>query len=455
MNDLDFKECINTQTILVPAIKEFSVSEVSGAIKNLVESNFDYILIRGEISGLKIATSGHGYFNLKDENSLLACTCWKNALSKVSFELKDGIEVKAYGRLTTYPGMSRYQLTVEKIEPSGIGALMQILEERKKKLAAEGLFDAARKKKIPFLPRIIGVITSPTGAVIRDIIHRVSDRCPVRIIIYPVSVQGENSANEVTAAIHGFNTIADTMKPDVIIVARGGGSIEDLWSFNDESVVRAVAQSDIPIVSAIGHETDVTLIDFAADLRAPTPTAAAEMVVPVLSELKLKVKNSTLSLENLLQNYIKTKELQISLTNILFDNSVKIFAMKEQKFDDLTIRLSNTLSVHFSIKSQKLQSIKLPKHSLYRTLQSNTEHIRNRWQLLSMFVQKIFDTHAKIIEMHSQLLDNLDYKQVQKRGFAIIRSDNGHILSSSLDIGYEPFSLELYDGIITAKQVKI
>src|SRR6478672_10772394 len=274
-------------------IPEWTVSELSAALKNTVEDAYGFVRVRGEITGYRGPhSSGHSYFALKDEGAKIDAVIWRTAFGRIRFKPQEGLEVIATGRLTTYPGRSSYQIVIENLEPAGVGALMALLEERKKKLAAEGLFDEARKQLIPFLPSVIGVITSPTGAVIRDILHRLSDRFPRRVLVWPVRVQGDGSAEEVANAIHGFNALPEAgriPRPDVLIVARGGGSLEDLWSFNEEIVVRAAADSMIPLISAVGHETDITLIDFVADKRAPTPTAAAEMAVPVRSELFVEV----------------------------------------------------------------------------------------------------------------------------------------------------------------------
>lgn len=260
-----------------------SVSELSGALKRTIESAFGLVRVRGEISGWKRHASGHCYFTLKDEGACIDAVIWKGQAAGLAFRPEDGAEVIATGKLTTYAGRSKYQIVVSRMELAGEGALMALLDKRRRTLAAEGLFDEAKKRKLPYLPRVIGVVTSPTGAVIRDILHRLEDRCPTHVIVWPVPVQGEGAAEKVAQAIRGLASI--TPRPDLLIVARGGGSIEDLWAFNEEEVVRAAAASPIPLISAVGHETDTTLIDFAADRRAPTPTAAAEMAVPVRAEL--------------------------------------------------------------------------------------------------------------------------------------------------------------------------
>jgi exodeoxyribonuclease VII large subunit len=274
---------------------EFTVSELSSALKRTVEDAYGHVRVRGEISGFRGPhSSGHCYFTLKDESARIEAVIWRTTHARMRFKPQEGLEVIATGKLTTYPGSSKYQIVIEALEPAGIGALMALMEERKKKLAAEGLFDEARKQLLPWLPEVIGVVTSPTGAVIRDILHRLADRFPRRVLVWPVKVQGDGSAAQIAAAIRGFNALprgGRIPRPDLLIVARGGGSLEDLWSFNEEMVVRAAAESMIPLISAVGHETDITLIDFAADKRAPTPTAAAEMAVPVRAELFMEVSS--------------------------------------------------------------------------------------------------------------------------------------------------------------------
>ncbi len=269
-------------------LPEFTVSEISAALKRTVEDVYGHVRVRGEVSRPKMPGSGHLYLTLKDERAVLDAVCWRGTVSRLSIHPEEGMEVVATGRLTTYAGQSKYQIVIEQLELAGEGALLKLLEERRKRLAAEGLFDAARKRSLPFLPDVIGVVTSPTGAVIRDILHRLDDRFPRHVLLWPVPVQGEGAADKIAAAIAGFNGLAvggPVPRPDLLIVARGGGSLEDLMAFNEEVVVRAAAASAIPLISAVGHETDTTLIDHAADRRAPTPTAAAEIAVPVRAEL--------------------------------------------------------------------------------------------------------------------------------------------------------------------------
>src|SRR6185437_4409903 len=269
-------------------VPEFSVSELSFALKRQLEGAFPRVRVRGEISQPSFPRSGHCYFRIKDENAVIDAVCWKATLPRLGLRVEEGMEVIATGKLTTYAGSSRYQIIIDRLELAGEGALLKLLEDRRKKLQAEGLFDAGRKRPLPFLPDVIGVVTSPSGAVIRDILHRLSDRFPRRVLAWPVAVQGDKAAGEVAKAIAGFNKLPEegpVPRPQVLIVARGGGSLEDLWAFNEEIVVRAAAASTIPLISAVGHETDTTLIDFASDRRAPTPTAAAEMAVPVRLDL--------------------------------------------------------------------------------------------------------------------------------------------------------------------------
>ncbi|MEQ8967916.1 MAG: exodeoxyribonuclease VII large subunit [Azospirillaceae bacterium] len=273
-------------------LPEYSVGEIAFSVKRTLEETYGHIRVRGEISRPKVPGSGHLYLTLKDDRAVLDAVCWRNTRSKLAISPEEGMEVIATGRMTTYPGGSRYQLVIEQLELAGEGALLKMLEERRKRLAEEGLFDEARKVPLPFIPEVVGVVTSPTGAVIRDILHRLAERFPRRVLLWPVRVQGETAAEEVAAAIRGFNALppgGPIPRPDVLIVARGGGSLEDLMAFNEESVVRAAADSAIPLISAVGHETDTTLIDFAADRRAPTPTAAAEIAVPVRADLIAQV----------------------------------------------------------------------------------------------------------------------------------------------------------------------
>ena len=323
-----------------------SVSELSLALKRTVEDRFGHVRVRGEISGYKRAASGHIYFSLKDDNARLDAVMWKGGAARLPFTPEDGLEVVATGKLTTYAGRSNYQIVVDSLEVAGEGAMMLLFEKLKARLTAEGLFAPERKKKLPALPRVIGVVTSPTGAVIRDILHRLADRFPTHVIIWPVLVQGEGSAAQISRAVNGFSAMPQdgpATRPDLVIVARGGGSIEDLWAFNDEAVVRAVANCTIPIISAIGHETDTTLCDFAADLRAPTPTAAAEIAVPVRSDLLQRVGQLGLRMANSVRKRVDLAAERLEAQRRLMPRLSDLAAPHQLRTDDLAERLRQSL----------------------------------------------------------------------------------------------------------------
>jgi len=325
---------------------EFTVSEISGAVKRLLEGEFGRVRIRGEVGRTLLARSGHLYFDLKDDRAVISAVSWKGQVARMRVRPEEGMEVVAVGRLTTYPGQSKYQLIVDEIAPAGVGALMAMLEKRKAQLAAEGLFDAARKRPIPYLPTVIGVVTSPQGAVIRDILHRLRDRFPRRVLVWPVVVQGERCAPDVARAIAGFNALdpaGPIPRPDLLIVARGGGSLEDLWGFNEEIVARAAAASKIPLISAVGHETDTTLIDFASDQRAPTPTAAAELAVPVRLELLagvagLGARLSRAAVQGITQRRQRLRDLARALPR-----PEDLVTRQAQRLDGLAVRLQTAL----------------------------------------------------------------------------------------------------------------
>ncbi len=342
-------------------VPEWTVSELSAALRKTVEDAFGYVRVRGEISGYKGPhSSGHCYFALKDEGAKIEAVIWRTAFARLRLKPEEGLEVFVTGRLTTYPGKSTYQIVIETLEPAGLGALMALVEERKKKLAAEGLFDAARKQLLPFLPELIGVVTSPTGAVIRDILHRLADRFPRHVIVWPVRVQGDGSAEEVAAAIHGFNALVrhgPIRRPDLLIVARGGGSLEDLWSFNDESVVRAVAASMIPLIAAVGHETDVTLIDFAADVRAPTPSAAAELAVPVRLELIARVDGLTRRSLACWHRGHEARRAELRAAIRAMPTADELLALPRQRLDHARTRLPRALIANAQIHHQQFSRV--------------------------------------------------------------------------------------------------
>lgn len=329
-----------------------SVSELSGALKRSVEDAFGHVRVRGEISGWKRHASGHCYLALKDDRAVIDGVIWKGQAGSLRFRPEDGIEVIATGKLTTYPGRSKYQIVIDRLELAGQGALMQLLDQRRRALAAEGLFDQDRKRPLPFLPRTIGVVTSPTGAVIRDILHRLADRCPTHVLVWPVAVQGETAAAQVAAAIRGFAEMAGA--PDLIIVARGGGSIEDLWAFNEEVVVRAVAASPIPVISAVGHETDTTLCDFAADVRAPTPTAAAELAVPVRAELLAGLQTMGARMGRCAHRYRERAGERLAATAQRLPTPERLLGPQRQRADEVGERLPRALSRRLALAGAEL-----------------------------------------------------------------------------------------------------
>ncbi len=325
-----------------------SVSEISGLLKRHVEQGFSHVRIRGEISGFKRAASGHLYLSLKDEGARIDGVMWKGGAARLAFVPADGIEVIATGKLTTYPGRSNYQIVIESMEIAGEGALLAMLEKLKARLASEGLFDPARKVALPFLPRTIGVLTSPTGAVIRDILHRLADRCPTRVIVWPVLVQGNGAAAQIASAVNGFSAMTGDDRPDLVIIARGGGSIEDLWAFNEEPVVRAVAACSIPIISAVGHETDTTLCDFAADVRAPTPTAAAELAMPVRAELLAGLQSLGGRGLRAVRRYAERADERLIATSRRLPVADSLLGSQRQRVDDISERLKRGLGHRLS-----------------------------------------------------------------------------------------------------------
>jgi exodeoxyribonuclease VII large subunit len=336
---------------------ELTVTELSGKLKRMVEGEFGHVRLRGEISGYKRAASGHVYLCLKDENAVIDGVMWRGAAGALAFAPADGVEVIATGKLTTYPGRSKYQIVIDRMELAGEGALMALLEKLKARLAGEGLFDAARKKTLPFMPRVIGVVTSPTGAVIRDILHRLEDRCPTHVVVWPVKVQGDGAAAEIAAAVRGFDALVPggpVARPDLVIVARGGGSIEDLWAFNEEVVVRAIADCSIPVISAVGHETDTSLSDHAADLRAPTPTAAAEIAVPVRADLAHTIATYGLRAERCARRYHDRGGERLQALVRVLPRRDAILGPQRQKADELGARLGLALERRAALARRQL-----------------------------------------------------------------------------------------------------
>jgi exodeoxyribonuclease VII large subunit len=415
-----------------PNLPEYTVSEIAGALKRTVEDAFPFVRVRGEISNLKFHSSGHIYFDLKDEKARLNAVVWRMTARLLKTKPEQGLEVVCTGRVTTYPGSSRYQIVVEQIELAGIGALMAMLEERKKRLAAEGIFDRSRKRPLPFLPEVIGVVTSPTGAVIRDIMHRLAARFPRRVLVWPVAVQGERAAAEVAAAIRGFNALpADghLPRPNLLIVARGGGSIEDLMAFNEEIVVRAAGESEIPVISAVGHETDTTLIDFAADARAPTPTAAAEMAVPVRAELLSQVLDFERRVINCFLRGVTQRRNQVAALARVLPRSDQFFSQVRQRFDYASERLPQALHRNLQVHRRKWTetAASLRPLTLKRQIAVCGERVSALGQrLLRRERARMAERQAKL-DGFGRILESVSYVSVLERGFALVRGNDGSL----------------------------
>ena len=426
---------------------EFSVTEISNKIKWLLENNFSTVRIKGEISGLKIATSGHGYFSLKDANSVIAATCWRHSLARINFKLTEGLEVVVTGKITAYAGQSKYQISVELIEPAGTGAFIQILNERRKRLEEEGLFKVEHKKKIPYLPKKIGIVTSLTGAVIKDIIHRITDRFPVHLCIWPVTVQGENAAFEITNAINGFNLLDEQLRPDVLIIARGGGSIEDLWPFNEEIVLRAVFNSVIPIISAVGHETDYTLIDLVADLRAPTPTAAAEFAVPVIENLKHTLSSLFSNLATRVSTLINHKTKILQNSNRILQYPINYINNNTQRLDELGFRLSGSLP---NLLKQKIMALNyFPYSRLKPTKILNYKHLEldNLSYHLNLKKTHMLNAFEYKLSINSSILSSLDYNKIVSRGYAMLKDQDENYISTIFEVKSSKYVIaNLKDG---------
>ncbi|HXZ22883.1 MAG TPA: exodeoxyribonuclease VII large subunit [Pseudolabrys sp.] len=438
-------------------VMEWTVSELSAALKRTVEDAYGYVRVRGEVSGFKGPhSSGHVYFALKDENARLEAVVWKGTYGRMRVKPEEGLEVIVTGRLTTYPGRSTYQIVVDSLEPAGIGALMKLLEERRKKLAAEGLFDEARKQLLPFLPSVIGVVTSPTGAVIRDILHRLEDRFPRRVLVWPVRVQGDTSAAEVAAAIRGFNALPEhgpLPRPELIIVARGGGSLEDLWSFNEEIVVRAAAASMIPLISAVGHETDMTLIDFAADRRAPTPTAAAEMAVPVRVELMTTLAGLGARKLACWRRNLERNRKELYLLARALPALDELLAVPRQRLDACIGRLPRALRANAQIHHTHLTRVTARLSP--RLLSHRIDRCRELTAAFGDRARRAFrifrDHRAQRLRSAGQLLTAYSYRGVLARGFALVRDDEGHPLRSAAAVGGGMLlDIEFADGRVAA-----
>ncbi len=487
-----------SQTQLGANVAEYSVSELSGAIKRALEQGFGYVRLRGEVSGYRGPhASGHCYFALKDDKAKIEAVIWKGVFQRLKVKPEEGMEVVAQGRITTYPGSSKYQIVIESLEPAGIGALMALLEERKKKLAAEGLFEEERKRPRPFLPGVVGIITSPTGAVIRDMLHGFNERFPTRVLIWPVRVQGETCAAEVAAAIRGFNAITPggaIARPDVLIVARGGGSLEDLWGFNEEVVVRAVAESAISLISAVGHETDWTLIDLVADARAPTPTKAAEWAVPKYADLAQDTAKLGLRLATAARRVLQSARTHLKAAARGLPRLEDLVALPRQRFDALEKRLGRALLAntrahhmrHVRISSRlhpRLLSVRLGRardrldtfgrrnvDALSRSAaarRTRFERVAGRMQpeavrqriayggerLSALEARSIQALRNRILagrrqlDAYAKLLGSLSYQSVLHRGFAVVRDKDGHTVRKAAELRTgDRLELEFADG---------
>src|ERR1700720_2553174 len=469
-------------------LPELTVSELSTALKRTIEEAYGYVRVRGELGKVSYHGNGHVYFDLKDDRACVAGVIWRSTALRIQLRLEAGLEVVVTGRLTSYPGRSQYQIIVETLEPAGIGALMALLEERKRKLAAEGLFDEARKQLLPFLPTIVGVVTSPTGAVIRDILHRLADRFPRRVLLWPVKVQGDGSAAEIAAAIDGFNALPEREgallppRPDLIIVARGGGSLEDLWSFNEEIVVRAAAASLIPLISAVGHETDVTLIDFAADRRAPTPTAAAEMAVPVRADLLVAIDSLARRALGCWRRNQEARRTELRSAARALPDADEVLAVPRQRLDHAAAALARALRANAQI--HRLGFSRIGGRLSPQLLRTNVERRRERYagiahrlraivaaniqtyrtriarqgERVGVFAQRaeravrtLIATRLARCERDGQLLAAFSYRGVLARGFALIRDAAGQPLHSATAItAGMPIEIEFSEGRVGA-----
>ncbi len=422
-------------------VLELSVSEISQTLKRMVEDNFSYVRIRGEISGYRgTHSSGHAYFSLKDQKARIDAVIWRGVMNKIRFKPEEGMEVIATGKLSTFPGSSRYQIIIERLEPAGVGALMALLEARKKKLAEEGLFADERKKALPYLPKVIGVITSPAGAVIRDIMHRINDRFPCHVLIWPVRVQGDTCADEVSTAIDGFNQLgndasknaANMPRPDLLIVARGGGSIEDLWGFNEENVARAVAASEIPLISAIGHETDTTLIDFVSDRRAPTPTGAAEIAVPVKKDLIYMVDDQGHRLKQAIRRLLEYRQQNLLAAKRGLPKLNELLMLPRQKLDQAIFHLQGALKNGTAQKRNQFERIaaRLSSNMLKQNIASTKNDIEQLSARLKLSAKVEIKQKKLMVQNIGKLLSSYSYKGVLRRGFALVLDEAGQTLKS-------------------------
>jgi len=414
-------------------VPEFSVGELAFSLKKTLEDTFGRVRVRGELSRVSVAASGHMYSSLKDNDAVIDAVCWKGVLGRLSVKPEEGLEVICTGRISSYPKSSKYQLVIESMELAGEGALLKMLEERRKKLAAEGLIAAERKRALPVLPEVIGVVTSPTGAVIRDILHRLRDRFPRHVLLWPVMVQGEGAANQIAAAIEGFQTIDKhgLPRPDVLIVGRGGGSLEDLMAFNEESVVRAAAASAIPLISAVGHETDTTLMDYAADMRAPTPTGAAEIAVPMRADLMARIMENEQRYINAANRLIADQKNKTEALSARLGDPARMLESHTQKLDHTGDKLGRIYSQYLAQKSERLNiagaKIRTPKDRLAEAQQK-----LSRWgEQLHALAPRLSKEHQSRLDHLTKMLEAYSFKNVLDRGFAVVRSADGTLIDNA------------------------
>ena len=437
--------------------RPYTVSELAKALKRTIEDAYGFVRLRGEISKVTRPPSGHIYLDLKDQTASIAGVIWANRAQSLSIRPETGLEVIVTGKITTYPGRSQYQIVIETMEPAGEGALLAQLERLKKKLAAEGLFAAERKRPLPALPRVIGVITSPTGAVIHDILHRITDRWPCRVIVWPVLVQGDQAAGQVRAAIEGLGAIAPggpVPRPDLIIVARGGGSVEDLWPFNDEALARAAAASTVPLVSAVGHETDFTLIDFVSDLRAPTPTAAVELATPVLAEIRAGLEDLGGRLGQAVDDAIDRRNNRLEIAGAKLPKPEGLLARTSHRLALAGLKLGGALTSNIERHGRRLAGIaaRLRPGLLTSGVDTWTERLARSGQRLAPAVGRRIESVRKDLNAHGVALNLLEPKAPLKRGFALVRKANGHLAKLAADLAPgEAIDIEFRDDHIAAQ----
>jgi exodeoxyribonuclease VII large subunit len=435
-------------------LPEFSVSELSKLVKKTMEDTYGHVRVRGEIGTCTHHSNGHIYITLKDGDAVLASVVWRGQAGKLGIKPEIGMEVVCTGRLTTYMGQSKYQLVIEGMALAGVGALLKLLEERKQRLAAEGLFDPARKQLLPYLPEVIGVVTSPTGAVIRDILHRLEDRFPRRVLVWPVPVQGEGAAAQIAAAIEGFNALPEqgaVPRPDVLIIARGGGSVEDLMPFNEEIVIRAAAASDIPLISAVGHETDTTLIDYASDVRAPTPTAAAEMAVPVRANLLAQVAEDDLRLNQAMRRLFGERRETLALLARALGDPAQALEPLMQRLDERSERLFLAWRSYVERRISRVSELGGKLRHPRDIIRLSAERLRNLYDKMQAGWRELFLRRQHRLETVGSGLTHLSPRAVLGRGYALVQDTSGRVITGHAQAhSGDAISIEFQDGRLGA-----